>query len=1048
LLVDYSIQNEIDAWHNNNGPYMTMGATTILYMDTTIQIEVPVSHRMQDINGHEVDLLGSKRYTLASSAWRSYVKSANRRAIALGADGVQFDELQVTPLLMCNWNEHPATFDSVTMVDFREYLKAHYSVQELNQRFDIPDIETFHYKDWIIDHGMESTWNSEPFTGLAAEFFKYMIAETKDYFREIRDDAKDYALQQYGRSIVFSGNPNFVAEGYFLADVMDYFLSEDYPFDPRDPFSYTDIKSVLCMKKWPVFVIPEPRKPGLPTTTHNMIKLITADIYASGGQMVFGEKLSEGIAYSGVSPIDIDFDVFGRYVRFILGHRDLYENLSSVASVALLNAHASKLARYWPVEGGAHVDYGYAFQGAGLLLGDSDIPFDCVFAPDRRFSDLPLMTLEQLNRYRVVVLPHVFEIDDDQAEVILEYVREGGTVVAFGNNATNNSDGTLASRPEWQSLQQSEGVANYGEGRFVYDPISLGEAYLGDWGITPEEARQKFQSMIFPYIQPEYSIENDSSVYHAGGVSGFLYQNASGHYILHLVNYDYSEDADLFAEKQNLLVRIVADTAGPWQAIYASPDVEGIQLLPVERDSNAILTTLPRLEAYGVLILQQNNECPILLSRSPTADTTVVAGDSIYFSVNVSDPDGNPLHYHWTINGIAVSDAFGPSMMLKTDRTAPGVDTVAVRISDGTWSTSCEWSVSVQAYVYPKICFDETHDERNTLSMERAQQLNPEHPDWILFDILKTKMEKDYSVERLISGELNTSVLKTCHVLMLSAPDKDFNEIEKNAIRSFVENGGSLLFLGDAGLNTGVNDLLNDFGLTFDDVPFCAPPVQEGWDPGCPIISRFANHSSLDGVRSFNSNWGGTFSVVPSNTDVAWSDSSTWRDLNSDKQRDEAEPSGPFTVMSAFECGEGKVFALSDNPFNDGILIWEENPNDDVLLTILHWLTEDVNRITAVEEYPHTRPDSYVLERNFPNPFNPKTTIGFQIPKQGKVVLRIYDVLGRSVRNLIHAEFPAGRHTVTWDGRDDSGKNVASGVYIYRLEAGNKSMSNKMILIR
>lgn len=76
LLVDYSIQNEIDAWHNNNGPYMTMGATTILFMDTTIQIEVPVSHRMQDINGHEVDQFGSKRYTLASSAWRTFVKSA------------------------------------------------------------------------------------------------------------------------------------------------------------------------------------------------------------------------------------------------------------------------------------------------------------------------------------------------------------------------------------------------------------------------------------------------------------------------------------------------------------------------------------------------------------------------------------------------------------------------------------------------------------------------------------------------------------------------------------------------------------------------------------------------------------------------------------------------------------------------------------------------------------------------------------------------------------------------------------------------------------
>lgn len=406
------------------------------------------------------------------------------------------------------------------------------------------------------------------------------------------------------------------------------------------------------------------------------------------------------------------------------------------------------------------------------------------------------MTVEQLNKYRVVILPHVFEIDDDQAEVILEYVREGGTVVAFGNNATHNPDGTLASRPDWQSLQQSEGVANYGEGRFVYDPISLGEAYLGNGGITPEEARQKFQSMIFPYIQPEYSIENDSPVYHAGGVSGFLYQNAGGHYILHLVNYDYSETADLFAEKQNLLVRIVADTSNPWQAVFLSPDEEGIQVLPVERDSNAIRITLPRLEAYGVLILQQNNESPTILSRSPAADTTVVAGDSLYFSVNGFDPDGNPLHYRWTVNGIPVSNAFGSSMMLKTDRTAPGIDTVSVLISDGTWTTSCEWSVSIQAYVYPRICFDETHDERNTLSMERAQQLNPEHPDWVLFDILKTKMEKDYSVERFMSGELTPSVLEAYHVLMLSAPDKDFTEAKGTLSGLLLKMAAVCSFLG------------------------------------------------------------------------------------------------------------------------------------------------------------------------------------------------------------------------------------------------------------
>ena len=76
---------------------------------------------------------------------------------------------------MCKWNPQPASFDSVTMAQFRNYLKENYSTEQLLQKFDIDTIHTFNYAKWIKDHGMEDTWNNQPFTGLAIEFFKFMV---------------------------------------------------------------------------------------------------------------------------------------------------------------------------------------------------------------------------------------------------------------------------------------------------------------------------------------------------------------------------------------------------------------------------------------------------------------------------------------------------------------------------------------------------------------------------------------------------------------------------------------------------------------------------------------------------------------------------------------------------------------------------------------------------------------------------------------------------------------------------------------------------------
>ncbi len=90
-----------------------------------------------------------------------------------------------------------------------------------------------------------------------------------------------------------------------------------------------------------------------------------------------------------------------------------------------------------------------------------------------------------------------------------------------------------------------------------------------------------------------------------------------------------------------------------------------------------------------------------------------------------------------------------------------------------------------------------------------------------------------------------------------------------------------------------------------------------------------------------------------------------------------------------------------------------------------------------------------VLYQNAPNPFNPLTWIGFDLPEPGHVTLRIYDVNGRAVRTLIDGVCRSGRTTLTWDGRNEAGDPVGSGVYLYRLDAGRKTVdTRKMTILR
>ncbi|MBD3258923.1 T9SS type A sorting domain-containing protein, partial [candidate division GN15 bacterium] len=93
-------------------------------------------------------------------------------------------------------------------------------------------------------------------------------------------------------------------------------------------------------------------------------------------------------------------------------------------------------------------------------------------------------------------------------------------------------------------------------------------------------------------------------------------------------------------------------------------------------------------------------------------------------------------------------------------------------------------------------------------------------------------------------------------------------------------------------------------------------------------------------------------------------------------------------------------------------------------------------------------PTDFALDQNYPNPFNPSTTIDFALPTAAEARVWIYNTLGQRVTTLVDESLPAGYHEIEWDGTDMSGNPVASGIYFYRLEAGDFVQSRKMMLLK
>ncbi len=138
---------------------------------------------------------------------------------------------------------------------------------------------------------------------------------------------------------------------------------------------------------------------------------------------------------------------------------------------------------------------------------------------------------------------------------------------------------------------------------------------------------------------------------------------------------------------------------------------------------------------------------------------------------------------------------------------------------------------------------------------------------------------------------------------------------------------------------------------------------------------------------------------------------------------------GTLSIRALQSSRDGFLYA---GTYGDGV--WR-NPLSDTLQT---------TTAPLVRGDPH----EFSLSQNFPNPFNPTTTIEFELKGKSDAHLRVYSIEGRLVRSLEQPNLEAGRHAFVWDGRDDRGQVVASGSYLYQIQAGQSVLTKKMLVVR
>lgn len=237
--------------------------------------------------------------------------------------------------------------------------------------------------------------------------------------------------------------------------------------------------------------------------------------------------------------------------------------------------------------------------------------------------------------------------------------------------------------------------------------------------------------------------------------------------------------------------------------------------------------------------------------------------------------------------------------------------------------------------------------------------------------------------------------------------------------------------------------------------------------------AQFAFAADLDGDGDMDV-LSASISDTTGGASVRWFENMDGQGNFGPQRKIETEPGGVAAVHAEDLDGDGDMDVLAGSP----VTVWYENTDGlgnfgerrgigfigarhlhtadldgdgdmDVLAASTYLITwhPNLSEVTSVSPTIQSVKE-FLLFPNYPNPFNPETTIIYELPRASAVKLEILNVIGQKIVTLVHSNQPAGSYSVRWQGKDASGQPVSSGVYLYQLQAGQFVDAKKMLFLR
>ena len=243
----------------------------------------------------------------------------------------------------------------------------------------------------------------------------------------------------------------------------------------------------------------------------------------------------------------------------------------------------------------------------------------------------------------------------------------------------------------------------------------------------------------------------------------------------------------------------------------------------------------------------------------------------------------------------------------------------------------------------PTIRFDEYHAELNTLSEQRAQEINSSHPEWFLFGRFARRAEDCFDVVRSLQP-LRYDTLRDTNILILAAPQNALTAEEVTDTVRFVSEGGGLLVLGDCSVGDRLNSLMVNFGMTYGQgILGSHTPL---WDAQSFVVTNLnQTHFITKGIHELHANWTGVLENLGDALVLAETEADSWLDANMNGIQDPDEQNGPYAFALAKQFGKGRVLAVADNGFFDAAILLSENRR--FIRHALAWLAQIANSFSG-----------------------------------------------------------------------------------------------------